>query len=125
MPIVPTAISRSKRPPKVGRSIRAADHRAERRQAIVEAAARLFADVGYADCEIERVATELKIAKGTLYLYFSSKEELFYACVDAGMTALKHAIDAAVESVQEPFQRITAAVGAYLQFFEENPQYAC
>jgi AcrR family transcriptional regulator len=96
----------------------------ERRQAIVEAAARLFADVGYGDCEIERVAAELKIAKGTLYLYFSSKEALFYACVDAGMSALQQAINAAIEPAADPFQRIAAAVSAYLRFFEEHPQHA-
>lgn len=100
------------------------DRRAERRQAIVEAAAGLFAECGYGDCEIERVAAELKIAKGTLYLYFSSKEELFYACVDAGMMALQGAIDAAVASTIDPFDRIASAIGAYLRFFEENSQYA-
>ena len=109
---------------RVSRNVRIADQRAQRRQAIVEAAARRFADAGYADCEIERVAAELKIAKGTVYLYFASKEELFYACVDAGMMALQRAIDSAVESITEPFQRIAAAVGAYLQFFEDNSQYA-
>ncbi len=100
------------------------DRRAERRQAIVEAAARLFAEVGYGECEIERVASELKIAKGTLYLYFSSKEELFYAGVDAGMSALQQAINVAVESATDPFERIASAVSAYLRFFEEQPQYA-
>lgn len=100
------------------------DRRAERRQAIVDAAARLFADLGYSDCEIERVAAELNIAKGTVYLYFPSKQELFYACVDAGMSSLQQTIDKAVNSDGDPFQRIAAAVGAYLQFFEEHPQYA-
>src|SRR5688500_18146355 len=80
------------------------DRRTERRQAILQAAARLFAEVGYAECEIERVAAKLKIGKGTLYLYFPSKEELFYACVDAGMSALMVAVDKAVEPNQDPFQ---------------------
>ena len=100
------------------------DRRAERRQSIVEAAGRLFAEVGYGDCEIERVAAELKIAKGTLYLYFSSKEELFYACVDAGMSDLQEAINNAVDPGSDPFDRIAAAVNAYLRFFEEHPQHA-
>jgi AcrR family transcriptional regulator len=100
------------------------DRREKRRQAILDAAARLFADVGYGACEIERVAAELKIAKGTLYLYFASKEALFYACVDAGMAGLQQAIDSSVAEIGDPFQRIAAAVSAYLRFFEEQPHYA-
>ena len=98
--------------------------RAQRREEILAVAARLFADVGYGECEIERVASELDIGKGTVYLYFPSKEELFYACVDAGMRAMQAAIDAAVDPAGDPFQNIAAAVGAYLRFFEENSQYA-
>ena len=65
----------------------APDRRAQRRQAIMEAAAKLFADLGYSSCEMERVTSELGIAKGTLYLYFPGKQELFFACVDLGHEA--------------------------------------
>lgn len=100
------------------------DRRAERRQAILETATRLFADDGFADCEMERVALEVGIAKGTLYLYFRSKEELFYACVDAGMRQLQSVLKAAVETQQDWLQRIPAGIYAYLQFFDEHPELA-
>lgn len=100
-----------------------ADHRAGRRQAIVEAAARLFAELGYTDCEMERVASELKIAKGTLYLYFSSKEELFYACVDDGMRQMQKAVNDAADQTQEPFEQISQAIRTYFQFFEDHPEH--
>lgn len=96
--------------------------KAERRQAIIDAAARLFADIGYADCEIGRVAAELGIAKGTLYLYFSSKEELFYACVDTGMQQMQAAVQQAATQVDDPLERISRAVRAYLEFFERRPE---
>jgi hypothetical protein len=54
----------------------AGDRRAQKRQAILETAARLFAEHGYADCDMERLAAELGIAKGTLYLYFPGKQDL-------------------------------------------------
>ncbi|MCY2966574.1 MAG: TetR/AcrR family transcriptional regulator [Planctomycetota bacterium] len=98
-------------------------HRAQRRQAIVEAAARLFATEGYSGCEMERVAADLKIAKGTLYLYFAGKQELFFACVDWGMQQMQHALRIATENCPEPFQRIARAIRAYLAFFEEHPHY--
>ncbi|HTI51522.1 MAG TPA: TetR/AcrR family transcriptional regulator [Planctomycetaceae bacterium] len=100
-----------------------ARRRAERRQAILEAAARLFATSGYAGCEMERLATELGIAKGTLYLYFPAKQELFFACVDWGMSQMQRTVRAAAERETDPFRRIACAIRAYLAFFEEHPEY--
>ena len=87
------------------------DRREERRQAIIEAAARLFAELGYTACEMERVAAELGIAKGTLYLYFSSKEALFYACVDAGMRQMQSG--RAHRRPTRPATRSTASPAAF------------
>jgi AcrR family transcriptional regulator len=99
------------------------DRRAQRRQAIIEAAAKLFADPGYSSCEMERVTSELGIAKGTLYLYFPGKQELFFACVDLGMKQMQEAVLAAADSAPEPFDRIARAIRAYLAFFELHPHY--
>lgn len=99
------------------------ERRAQRRQAIVETAARLFAQEGFAGCEMERVAAKVGIAKGTLYLYFPGKQELFFACVDWGMSWMQQTVRAAAESVSEPFERISVAIRSYLAFFEEHPEY--
>jgi len=99
------------------------DRRAERRDAIIASAARLFAREGYANCEMEQVASELGIAKGTLYLYFKGKEALFYACVDAGMRQLQAVVKTEAERPLEPFERISNAILAYLRFFEEHPEH--
>lgn len=97
--------------------------REKRRQEILEAAARLFASEGYGGCEMERLATELKIAKGTLYLYFPGKQELFFACVDWGMNQMQQTVRAAAERESDPFRRLTSAIHAYLLFFENHPEY--
>lgn len=99
-----------------------AQKRSERHQMIVEAAASLFAELGYSDCEMERVASSLGIAKGTIYLYFPGKQELFYACVDWGMTKLNCALRKSMETVEEPFEKIGQAFRAYLVFFEDHPE---
>lgn len=60
---------------------------AERRQREKEArieliqkcAARLFAEKGFEGTSIESIAREAEIATGTIYLYFKSKEEIFYS----------------------------------------------
>jgi AcrR family transcriptional regulator len=59
--------------------------RARRKEArpgeIIEAALRLFADRGYAATKLEDVAAAAGIGKGTIYLYFPTKEDLFRAVV--------------------------------------------
>jgi AcrR family transcriptional regulator len=56
--------------------------RSEHRPAEIAAAAlRLFAEQGFAATKLEDVAREAGISKGTLYLYFTTKEELFRAVV--------------------------------------------
>jgi AcrR family transcriptional regulator len=99
------------------------DQRARRQLAIMEKAAKLFADLGYANCEMERVAGELSVAKGTLYLYFSSKEELFLRCVDHGMQQMQAVVNATAEGDADPLDKVAAGIFAYLQFFREHPQY--
>ena len=59
--------------------------RTRRKQArpgeLLEAALSLFVEKGYAATRVEEVAARAGVSKGTLFLYFSSKEELFKAVV--------------------------------------------
>ncbi len=72
---------------------------------------------------MERVAAEIGVAKGTVYLYFSGKQDLFFACVDLGTTQMQQAVLGAVQRVDDPFDRISLAIRAYLNFFDQHPQY--
>ena len=53
--------------------------RQERRQAILDAAMKVFAQQGYAAATIRAIAREANIAQGTIYLYFPSKRDLLLA----------------------------------------------
>ncbi|MFF2910453.1 TetR/AcrR family transcriptional regulator [Paenibacillus sp. NPDC057934] len=46
---------------------------------ILDAAYRLFGSAGFYETKMSQVAEQAGIAKGTIYLYFKSKEELFMA----------------------------------------------
>ncbi|UCG20450.1 MAG: TetR/AcrR family transcriptional regulator [Deltaproteobacteria bacterium] len=50
-----------------------------KRSLIIEAAAKVFANRGYNGTIIADIATEAGIGKGTIYEYFLSKEDLFFA----------------------------------------------
>jgi len=96
-----------------------------RTEEILDAAAKLFAEHGYRNTDMEYVAQALKIAKGTVYRYFSSKEELFLAAADRGMRRAGEFVDASIDrhGSTSPLDRMAHAVRAYLTFFREHPQF--
>ena len=58
-----------------------------RPEEITAAALELFVERGYAGTRLEDVAARAGISKGTLYLYFANKEELFKAVVREGLVS--------------------------------------
>jgi len=95
-----------------------------RRDEILGAAAKLFAERGYAATDLQIVADALGVGKGTLYRYFPSKEQLFLAAVDRGMRKMRECVDAARTAVSDPLDQIVEAMDAYLGFFDEHPELA-
>ena len=65
-----------------GRAARAERRRTERREAILGAAKTVFRDKGYHQASVHDIIDEAQIARGTFYLYFSSKQEVFGQLVD-------------------------------------------
>lgn len=53
--------------------------RTERKELIIQAASRVFAEKGYAKTLVAEVAVAAEIGKGTVYEYFKSKDDLFFA----------------------------------------------
>jgi AcrR family transcriptional regulator len=95
--------------------------RQRRCEEILQAATDVFARRGFADTEVQVIADRLRVGKGTVYRYFSSKEKLFLAVVDRGMRQMKQAVDAATSQTSQPLQRVAAGIRAYLTFFDEHP----
>lgn len=54
----------------------------ERRLEIIQAAEKLFGEVGFSKCSVEMIIREIGVAKGTFYYYFKSKEEILGAIAD-------------------------------------------
>jgi len=53
----------------------------DKRSTIIEIAIRLFSKHGYSKTSVEEIASLANIAKGTVYYYFTSKEDLFMAAI--------------------------------------------
>jgi TetR/AcrR family transcriptional regulator len=75
-------------------------HKRERRKEarpgeLLEAALDLFVEKGFAATRVEEVALRAGVSKGTLFLYFPTKEELFKAVVRENL--VKHQLEGAEE----------------------------
>src|ERR1700726_1312986 len=68
-----------------GRPFQPHDEQAAKRQRILDAALKLFAHEPYQAVTMDRVAVAAGVAKGTLYLYFPSKDALYLGVLNDGL----------------------------------------
>jgi AcrR family transcriptional regulator len=78
----------------------------DRPREICSAALEVFAEKGFAAARLEEIARRAGISKGTLYLYFTDKEQLFRAVVRDTIAPNIDAIRAMVEGADLPFADI-------------------
>lgn len=76
--------------------------KADRRQELLDAALSLFVDKGFAATRAEEVAERAGVAKGTLYLYYPSKEELLKAVITHNISREIAASRERLEAFQGP-----------------------
>jgi len=108
----------NRRGPGRPRNLELASQRCEE---ILPIATEIFASKGYASTDVQEIADRLGIAKGTVYHYFPSKEQLFLAAVDRGMAGLSGAINASVAGEPDTIKQIARAIRAFLKYFDSNP----
>ncbi|MBL1077231.1 TetR/AcrR family transcriptional regulator [Nocardia sp. 2] len=89
------------------------------RQALLEAAGRLFAERDYADLAAEELVRAAGLTRGALYHHFDGKRGLFEAVVDDLESRAAQRIRAAIESASEPFDRVDRGVAEFLDICAE------
>lgn len=105
-------------PKKERRSVRE-ESRAVYRQAIIEAAIRIFGRTGFNATKIADIAAEAGVATGTLYNYFSSKEDIFLSILDDGRERLGAKLELCV-SIEDPLIRMRELIREMFEFLEEH-----
>jgi AcrR family transcriptional regulator len=91
-----------------------------KRAAILDAALRLFSQYGYRRTSIDDIAREAEIAKGTVYLSFKSKEEIFRALCESLIERTEAAVTAARATPGSIDERLVAVLEAKLGFLFET-----
>ena len=113
MSIVTTKVSRRPRDP----------NRADRRRReVLDVAIRVFAQYGFSNTDVQVIADEAGVGKGTVYRYFETKEKLFLAAADEGMRQLQDSIFTAIGDIDDDVEFIRSACFAYVKFFQKRPE---
>jgi AcrR family transcriptional regulator len=95
-----------------------------RDEMILEVATKIFARRGYRNTDVQEIADELGIGKGTIYRAFGTKEELFFATVDYGMVKLNESMrDHKVQAAKTPDSpdNMEQGILTFLSFFDAHP----
>ncbi len=104
---------------------RRAREKARRQQEILEAAREVFFEKGIHQATVDDVAAQAEVSKGTVYLYFQSKESILAHLLLEGLSILLSQLEAAY-APQEPIsaeKHLRQLVEAYWQFSQTYPDY--
>jgi AcrR family transcriptional regulator len=96
---------------------------AERKQQLLDAAARLFAEQGYASTRVVDIVEAAGVAKGLFYWYFENKEALFRELATEMRHRLRRQQAAAMDDDAPALQRLLEGAIASVRFMAENAPF--
>jgi TetR/AcrR family fatty acid metabolism transcriptional regulator len=95
----------------------------KKRRAIIRASLRVFARKGYETSALDEVAREAHLAKGTLYLYFKDKEDLYFQVMLSVLERLEIYVGQQTKPSHNPLEKMEALARGQISFLTDNPNY--
>jgi len=96
----------------------------DKRMVILDAALRTFVKRGYPETKVAEIASEAKVAEGTIYNYFPSKEDLLLALFDEKWNAIIHEVKSKINRLDDPNKKLKAIFSSVVRMFRKNRQLA-
>ena len=98
--------------------------RARTRQALVEAALRIYAHKGVGELALNELAAEAEVSNGTVYNYFTTREEVLSAVGVALIEEFSRLIDATMQGIESAPQRVAIAMRMLIERAFADPDWA-
>ncbi len=96
--------------------------KADRRETIINAAISVFIQKGYSHTTMDDIAEKAEFSKGTLYLYFKSKAELFFAIWATLVDRMNDFVEKNIEDRKSGREKLLIFRDAFLDFYRNNPE---
>jgi TetR/AcrR family transcriptional regulator len=94
-----------------------------RREQIIDTARRVIAERGTTDVPMDEIASRAGVARSTVYVYFSNRDELLRACVQSMYDTIKDTVVEMFEDTAPPLDRLRALIGAVLERVDQSPAF--
>ena len=94
-----------------------------RREEIIDAAQKIFFQKGLIVATMDEIAEAAELSKGTLYLYYKSKEDLYLAVMARGIDVLYEMFRDVLSAGQPTLTSIANLGEAYYEFFKQHRNY--
>lgn len=94
-----------------------------RKKDIIDAAAKLFSEKEFHDVKVDDIAERVGLSKGTIYLYFKNKENLFYSIVWKRMRSLLKCIKQTLDCESSYEECLRRFIRTYLSFYAEHQAF--
>ncbi len=94
-----------------------------RRNEIIDAAIQLFSEKDFHEVTVEGIAERVGLAKGTVYLYFENKDDLFFSVIQGRSEQLLDILRTAVSEEQNFTKSLHRFIYSHLSFFENNTSF--
>lgn len=91
-----------------------------RKKKIIQIATQLFSEKSYHDVTIDEVAAKAGIAKGTIYLYFESKEKLYLEILEYGFESIESLIEKEVAKTDPASEKLKKVLRLIFGFYRQN-----
>jgi AcrR family transcriptional regulator len=95
----------------------------QRRLQIIDAAERIFFSKGFDNASMQDVADESELSKGTIYLYFSSKNELCMAIIVRSLQTIRSEFELIAQQNIKGLDKLNQIAETFLQFTLDHPKY--
>jgi TetR/AcrR family transcriptional regulator, fatty acid metabolism regulator protein len=100
------------------------ENRSDKRKLILDAALKTFVKRGYPDTRVSEIAAEATVAEGTLYNYFSSKEEILLALFDEKWGGIIDEIKKKISRLDDPNDKLKAIFSMVVTMFKKDRHLA-
>jgi AcrR family transcriptional regulator len=90
---------------------------------ILEAARKIFANEGFSRATVDDIASAAGVAKGTVYLYYQSKRDIYFAALKFGIEQMYSRLDEELKKVSSPEQKLRTLIGVKLAYFDDNRDF--
>ncbi|PLX14095.1 MAG: hypothetical protein C0594_00485 [Marinilabiliales bacterium] len=97
--------------------------REQRKQDIADAAQKVFREKGFDRATIDDVAQRAELSKGTVYLYFKSKEELQFAVFQRGSHLLIEMFQKAIDRNRPTQEVLLQMASVFIEFSRKHADY--